>query len=193
MSRVIFCYTGTGNSLYVAKSIANFIGAKLRLLDQSVLRQSISGDYEYLGIVFPVYHQELPIMVRQFVNQFSNVRCNYVFGVSTYGDKPTLALSYLEEILSKRNMQLKSGFAVQMPYNYLRPNKFGIDMINSFTVKLPNDKKKQDILTKAENKIMQIAEQINEKHTCKAEVSDKFIEVLVDRLRLRDSVQKNNG
>lgn len=187
---VIYCFTGTGNSLFVAKQIAKTTGAEVEIIRKSLFRKEMYRDYNSLGIVFPVYHQGLPVMVKQFVKKLRDVDINYIYGVSTYGDKPTLALKYLKDMLKDQNDKLDIGFAVKMPYNYLRPSKIGKGMYASFSVKVPNEKKCLLQYKEAENKIQVITDSIKRKISGNVELSDQFIENLVDKLNLRDTLQK---
>ncbi len=187
---VIYCFSGTGNSLYVAKQIARATGAAVEIIRKSLFRKELHRAYNCLGIVFPVYHQGLPVMVDEFVKRLGDVDVNYLYGVSTYGDKPTLALKYLKDMLKEQNKKLDIGFAVRMPYNYLRPSKIGKGMYASFSVRVPNEKKCHLLYKEAAIKIQVSSDAIKAKITGNVELSDYFIENLVDKLNLRDTLQK---
>ena len=189
-SDVIYCFSGTGNSLYVAKEIAKATGGEVELIKKSIFKKELNKDYNRLGIVFPVYHQGLPVMVDEFIKMLRGVEVSYLYGVSTYGDKPTLALKYLKNRLKDQNMTLDFGSSVRMPYNYLRPSKIGKGMYASFSVKVPNEKKCHILYNEATSKIQEINDIVKEKITGNVELSDRFIENLVDKLNLRDTLQK---
>ena len=69
---MIFYFSGTGNSLYAAKSIAEYNGEKL--ISIASIMKSKDGCYEYnltkdevIGFVFPIYAWAPPKMVISFI------------------------------------------------------------------------------------------------------------------------------
>jgi ferredoxin len=84
----ILYFTGTGNSLAVAKRIGASCGgetAKLISIPQCIK----SGDYAYsdevIGLVFPTYCCYFPRIVREFLPK-AKLAASYLFAVSTYGN-----------------------------------------------------------------------------------------------------------
>ena len=83
---MIFYFSGTGNSLQIARSVAESQGEKLvsiaALLDKKqqcyefTLKQN-----EAVGFIFPIYAWNPPKMVLKFIKQlrFANYAGNYVF------------------------------------------------------------------------------------------------------------------
>ncbi len=83
----VLYFTGTGNSLYVAKrlggtccSIPQLLHAGLRTLSD-----------EAIGFVFPCYGFGVPKIVAEFVRQ-SRFRSDYFFAVMTYGNRAASGL-----------------------------------------------------------------------------------------------------
>ena len=121
MKKSIYYFSGTGNSFFVAKSLANQMKAALKPIEAYESLDKIDLESEIIGLVFPVYHQGLPLIVKRFVKKIQNFGGHYIFAVCTYGNSPCLSLEYLDTLLKKRNAYLSGGFSVQMPYNYLTP------------------------------------------------------------------------
>jgi len=104
LKNIIFYFTGTGNSLKVAKDIAN----KLPLCEVEPMAKH-SGDlqrvqYEQIGFVFPVYGGGLPNTVREFIHKLdlSNNRNAYLFTVVTCGTPPvTLRQTFMPLLKGK--------------------------------------------------------------------------------------------
>jgi flavodoxin len=70
MNTEIYYFSGTGNSLYVAKELQNRIpGAELipivSLLDKDVIKTS----GKIVGFVFPVHAITIPIAVKRFLKK----------------------------------------------------------------------------------------------------------------------------
>ena len=80
---VIYCFTSTGNSLYAARKIADFIGAETL----PVTCESATTDEDVIGFVCPVFFWGAPKIVLHFVRnlKISNPDA-YVFAVATCGD-----------------------------------------------------------------------------------------------------------
>lgn len=79
---MVFYFTGTGNSLYIAKQIEN---------DPISIPQAIHrGNQEYsadsIGIVAPVYGHEVPSMVKEFLKN-AVFHTDYFYMILTYGNR----------------------------------------------------------------------------------------------------------
>ena len=85
----IYYFTGTGNSLAVAKMIAERTGAKLIPIAAVMDRKAIESAAEAVGIVFPVYYATnetgIPIIVKRFVAKLTDIGSKYLFAVCTSG------------------------------------------------------------------------------------------------------------
>ena len=77
---MIFYFTGTGNSLYVAKELdENYIS-----IPQVIRQEALEFTADSIGIVCPVYGHEMPGMVKEFIRRAS-LKTDYLFIVLTYG------------------------------------------------------------------------------------------------------------
>ena len=145
MKTIIYYFTGTGNSLAVAKKISAALG-DCELVPIASL-QSITSDIvpsaDRIGVVCPLYFSGLPLMVAEFAGRLDLTRVKYVFSVITLGGPGgSSALQQLDSILRKRSGRgLDAGFTVTMPGNYIL-------MYSS-----PAGKKQEEILAKADEQI----------------------------------------
>lgn len=120
---MIFYFSGTGNSLYAAKSIARHTNEKLisiaKVLEGDAAYQL--GDNEVIGFVFPIHSWGPPNIVLQCIErlQLSNYRQNYIFCVSTCGGSAGSTMEVMSTCLRKKQMRLSSGFSVIMPNNFI--------------------------------------------------------------------------
>lgn len=111
----IFCFSGTGNSLYAAKKIAAGIGAEvLPMKDGGELADDV------IGFVFPVYFWGLPLTVDRFLD---NIRITnksaYVFAVASYGGFAAGVVGAVGKKLSRQGVKLSYGKSVKMGENYI--------------------------------------------------------------------------
>lgn len=116
MSTTIYYFSATGNSLKVAKDLSKQIKDS-RIVRISQDNMSITNDLqsEKIGFVFPVYNFGIPIMVRRFIEKLEIKKNSYVFAIATYGGMVGSPFSDIRKILSKKEVELKSAFTVNMP------------------------------------------------------------------------------
>lgn len=123
MNLEIYYFSGTGNSLAVARDIAEKMGGDLISIPSVMDKKSITTDSDVIGIVFPVYYLgtvNIPLVVQRFVMKLDGISTKYIFAVCTFGGGAGSTLTILDEQLKKRGGQLASGFGVQMPQNAFR-------------------------------------------------------------------------
>jgi ferredoxin/flavodoxin len=120
MSNIIFYFTGTGNSLAVARDIADKIGdTKVISIAEAMRENSVDLPYERIGFVFPVYYSSVPAIVKRFIEKLSFDKSQYIFGVVTYGGTHGLAFSQLSQLIAERGGFLNASFGMPMPGNYI--------------------------------------------------------------------------
>ena len=120
MGTEVYYFSGTGNSLAVARDIAARIDARLVSMSSVIDNERIVIDADVIGIVFPVYYvglANLPSIVRRFVMKLENIEAKYIFAVCTFGGGSGPTLKLLDEALRSRGGRLAAGFGVQMPQN----------------------------------------------------------------------------
>jgi len=113
----IFYFTGTGNSLMVARAIGKALG---NTEVSSVTKiQEEQGIYDIVGFVFPVYWGGLPQRLLSSITHLKNIRADYIFAIETHAGGPGRALPQLKEELQKIGLDLSAGFLLRMPSNYI--------------------------------------------------------------------------
>ena len=117
MSIEIYYFSGTGNSLYVAKDIAANTGGNLLPIASIVNKHVINIDSEVTGIVFPVYYGELPVIIKRFMEKLDNIKNKYIFAVCTFGGSAGYSLKILKSIIQARGGELSATYRVHMPQN----------------------------------------------------------------------------
>lgn len=111
----IFCFSGTGNSLYAARKIAAGIGAEVLSM-----RDSAEIGDDVIGFVFPAYFWGLPVTVDRFLDNIRVTnRSAYVFAVVSYGGFAAGVVGEVGKKLSRRGVKLSFGKSVKMGENYI--------------------------------------------------------------------------
>jgi ferredoxin len=117
MSTSIYYFTGTGNSLHAARTVAEQLG------DSKVINIARSGPgiiedpSDTVGIVFPVFYGNPPNIVKDFAARLKPAPNAYVFSIATCGGLAGNSLHTLSQILAKNGGRLSAGFTLVMPDN----------------------------------------------------------------------------
>lgn len=119
MSATIYYYTGTGNSLWVARRLAEELGGAEVLSMAGDNAGKTAGDTGVLGLVFPVYIWGVPAPVLRFVQFLKGRKYGYIFAVATNGGQVSNTLVQLKRAMREKGLALSSGFEIQMPSNYI--------------------------------------------------------------------------
>lgn len=119
MSTGTYYFSGTGNSLVVARRLAGKIDAKLISIPAVTDRGRIEITDDVLGIVCPAYCTRMPKIVERFIDRLSGLQSAYVFAVVTVGGISGKIFDRFSEAISRRGGSLAAGFVVRMPANYI--------------------------------------------------------------------------
>lgn len=146
----IYYFSGTGNSLFVSKKMAEkFNDTKIVNIAEVSGKRQIDVLENCIGIVFPLYYQTVPVIVQKFIKKLNfNNRC-YVFSVVTCGYKVGASMDLIEELLHGQGVELAAGFHLRMPYNFI---------INGIGLKPPKENQQKKIFDNADAEIEYICE-----------------------------------
>lgn len=146
---MIYYFSGTGNSLHVARHLSSLLGENIQ---EITLTTEAEASSTCTGLVFPVYAWGLPNIVLHFIKKNASHISNsqYVYSVMTCGDD----IGYADRILRKHlNGHLNAAFSVPMPNTYVCLPGFDTD-----TDEVANAK-----LTKTKNMMPHIIDRITKK------------------------------
>lgn len=179
---MIFYYSGTGNSLWVAKVIGKYQNE--RLIDIVSEMQKKQDEYVYnlerkekIGFVFPTYSWAPPKIVEEFIKKtkFEGYRQHYLFSVYTCGTDSGCMSKYLDNMFKDKKMEIYYTQFIKMPENFI--TMFDLDST------LLRNKKLED----AQKQIITINEQIKDRHLHafdkeKYYISDYFKTYIIKKL-----------
>lgn len=120
---MVFYFSGTGNSLHVAKEVAKSQGE----LPVSIVKEMGNGTLEYqlkknelIGFVYPIYAWGPPKIVIDFIRKIKiNCENPYVFSICTCGANEGNATRLLQKVLISKGLSMDSAFSLIMPGNYV--------------------------------------------------------------------------
>ncbi|MGN0187050.1 MAG: EFR1 family ferrodoxin [Paludibacteraceae bacterium] len=131
----MICYfSGTGNSHWVAQTMATTLQDKLVNMAAYYDTQTPEPQFditpsEWLGIVCPIHSWGVPPLVVQFVQrlQTSIATPQHIFVVFTCGDECGNADRQMRALLSEKGWATQHIYSVQMPNNYIVFPGFDVD------------------------------------------------------------------
>ncbi|MDD2232355.1 MAG: EFR1 family ferrodoxin [Sphaerochaetaceae bacterium] len=151
--KVIICFSGTGNSYYVSKILCARLGYDQVILGPDVLdRPEILGNPSEIGVVFPTYSghptQNLGPLMINVLSKPEFDRLEFFFAITTCGLFPGHSLKIAEQLAMESNILCSFLDWVKMPDTYVP------------MAPIPSDEVQKEILSKADQKINEIATRI---------------------------------
>ena len=120
MASTIYYFSATGNSLTVARQIANRLGnCTIQSMASETPEEPVGGPGNSIGFVFPVYFIGLPRLVRSFVQKLSIREETYCFAFISFGGTAVDTLGMLDDILKEKGACLSYAAGAKMPGNYI--------------------------------------------------------------------------
>ncbi|MDR2784019.1 MAG: EFR1 family ferrodoxin [Treponema sp.] len=178
MDNIIFYFTGTGNSLKVAKTISKELDNAEIVSMNKLEKCNLSKQYGTIGFVYPVYYWGMPNIVRNFVEKLdlTNNRETYFYGVATFGGLAGNGISQLNDLLINRhNIKLNYGQKIKMFANYI--------------VAYNMSGKVKEITNKSDKKIVPVINAIKnkkDKRVKSKKIFDKIYNKYIDKLKSMD-------
>lgn len=111
---MVFYFTGTGNSLYVAKQL----DSEQNSIPQAIHYDELTFESETIGVVCPVYGHEMPDMVKEFLGK-ATFKTEYFYLVLTYGNIHGGAAELAESALSAIGKKADYINTIKMVDNFL--------------------------------------------------------------------------
>lgn len=116
---IIYYFTGTGNSLIIARDIATGLGGEVVPMYPLVVRGEKVRPKGKIGLVFPTHAFGLPVAVPKFIQLLDLSEVSYVFGVNTRSMMTGEARKQFLRLMEQQGHRPESFFAVNMPNNYV--------------------------------------------------------------------------
>jgi len=120
VENIIFYFSGTGNSLYAAKSISKEL-ENCEIIPMIKPFSSIK-QYDSVGFIYPTYYWGMPKRVIEFAEnlKLNNNKNTYYYSIATYGGLAGNAVCQMYELLLNRHgIKLNYGKALKMFSNYV--------------------------------------------------------------------------
>jgi flavodoxin/NAD-dependent dihydropyrimidine dehydrogenase PreA subunit len=121
MKTILYYFSGTGNTLMLARLLAKELGDTEIINIVSCNGPTPAAEADAIGILFPVYAFGLPKIMYKFVkNSLQIADDTYVFSLTNYGSAGgPEALRQLKALFKNKGSRLNAGFGLAMPSNYI--------------------------------------------------------------------------
>lgn len=118
MSTEIYYFSGTGNSLHVARELQKRIpGSDLIPIVSILNNDTIKTNGDTIGIIFPVYFLTIPTPVSDFLYKLNLTSALYIFAIGTRGGSQSYAFDHINTLLEKKGRKLDSQLNLNMAFN----------------------------------------------------------------------------
>ncbi len=118
MKTRLYVYTGTGNSLWVARQLASEL-KRATIEFMPCPQKAFKAQADAVGIIFPVHIWGLPSRVIQFVKHLKVKPRTFLFAVTVNAGQPAATLLQLQRLMASRGLSLSLGYSISLPSNYI--------------------------------------------------------------------------
>lgn len=109
MKKVIYCFSGTGNSLNAARIIAKEMGGATIVSVKKGAKSDLAAEADVVGFVCPVYEWDIPETLKDFAENLAVNPKAYTFLVATYVAIHGRCFETMDAILRKKGTRLHFG------------------------------------------------------------------------------------
>lgn len=114
----IYYFSGTGNSLYVARELQKRIpGTKLTPIVSLLNKGVIDTSAETVGFVFPIHFTAIPTFIKGFIKKLDLKSSKYIFAIATRVGITHSAFYDIDKTLKKKGKKLDAYFSLNMAGN----------------------------------------------------------------------------
>jgi ferredoxin len=160
----IYYFTGTGNSLYIARKFGEKLDNSKVISISKIIKQNNIEVNEVIGIVCPIYMHNIPLIVIDFIKKIK--QANYFFIIFAGGGELGGCIKATKKLCDSQQIELSSVFSIKMPGNY---TPYGYT---------PEDQQ-QEYFNNANNRIEEIAKLIISREKYMEKSSTSFIRTYI--------------
>jgi len=116
----IFCFSGSGNSYSIATKVGSYFSVKPELITNFKDESKIEVTDSQIGIIAPVYLNDIPKVVKEFILKLSFASPNvHVFAVLTSSSgKNKKGFKNINLALVQHNVKLALAYDISMPSSF---------------------------------------------------------------------------
>lgn len=132
METIIYFFSGTGNSLWLARKTAQHLSAGIIPIASTLNMDAINITVKNVGIVTPVYYGDLPNIVKVFLGKLRNIENKYIFMVVNYGGGLGHSVAAAKRIVKAKRGKISALYSIHMPQNsFCKPSENSDQLYNA--------------------------------------------------------------
>lgn len=162
MKTTIYYFSASGNSLKIAKNLAENLGDTEIVQITQRNDAYINDTAERVGFVFPVYFWGAPAIVKEFIRRLELTKAGYVFSIANCANVVISANFQIEEILKTKGIKLSALYKIRMPESY------------QIFFKVPPEEYQKKLFKNQEHKVLKISEDIKNNKIIEAKGIQKY-------------------
>jgi ferredoxin/flavodoxin len=164
MDNIVFCFSGTGNCLKVAKTIVKELGNGEIVSMAKPEKYSLTKQYGTIGFIYPTYFMKMPKKTVEFISNLSvrNNKGAYYYVIATCGGYEGGAIYQMHELMQSKHT---------IKINYAK----GLKMFANYVVMYDMNKKVDAITQKSNTKLASIISSIKNRENNKINTFSKII------------------
>ena len=112
--RIVFYFTATGNSLFIAKQLSD----SPLSIPQELKKTDLTYEADEIGFVFPDYAAAVPVIVREFVEK-ARFKASYIFSIITFGNASVNVAEWWNDWAKAKGLHNNYINTILMVDNYL--------------------------------------------------------------------------
>ena len=112
--RLVFYFTATGNSIFVARQFSDSPIS----IPQELKKTDLNYEADEIGFVFPDYAASAPLIVRDFISK-ATFKAPYIFSVITFGNASVNVAEWWDEFAKGKGLVNNYINTILMVDNYL--------------------------------------------------------------------------
>jgi Pyruvate/2-oxoacid:ferredoxin oxidoreductase delta subunit len=119
MQTLIYVFSGTGNSLLIANSIAKKLPQSKVIPLVDLLKTSLSPKLEdvNIGLIFPVYFYKMPAIVKRVLEENLLPKSKSIFCITSSGEETPNVIYDVNKLLGKNGSSLAFGKSLSLADN----------------------------------------------------------------------------
>ena len=117
METILYFFSGTGNSFWLAKKIKQYSSAKVIPIASELDENLIYVKEDIVGIIVPVYYGDLPNIVKRFLNKLRSIENKYMFLIVNYGGGTGVSVSTAKKLIKNNGGNISAVYSIHMPQN----------------------------------------------------------------------------
>ncbi len=143
----IYYFSGTGNSLYIARELQKLIPeTELMPIAAMLKSENIKTNTTNVGLVFPCHGLTVPIPVIEFLKRVNGKSSGYFFAVVTRGGSVFRGFPVIDKILNKQGKSLNATFVVDMGQSDPKLKSYTVPTKEELKEMEPNIRQKLEVI-----------------------------------------------